>query len=125
MSFRDVLSRYSNLKGKMRGANLPTALPAALENMCMEVYNKGHEEISFSSTHPDRARMNFFGMGAEFWKALSCKPGEWVFLPHGQYNASVQSGSQEILVVVNVGDAMFKGNTLPSRPEVKKMQFFT
>lgn len=123
-SIREVFNKYANFKAM--GIRFPTdgKLPPGIENMCCEIYNKGDEEITFTSVHPEWAKMAFFGKDAAFWYKFSCKPGEWVFLPHSQYIWTVPSGDQEYQVVINVGDAMFKGNKLPSRPEVQKTRIF-
>lgn len=120
-SIRDVLSKYSQFNNL---SIADTALPPGLENLCSEVYNSGREVMTFTSTHPDRHRMFFFSLPPDFWNRLECKPGEWVFLPHSQYIMTVPSGNQAYQSIQNFGDAMFKGNTLPSRPEAAKIRSF-
>jgi len=122
---RDVARRYKNLQTLAADPyGIHGKLPAVLENMCCEVFNKGSETITFKNDHPEKANHFFFNKPPAFWEQFDCPPGEWVFLPHGRYIASVPSQSKEIQVVINMGDAMFKGNKLPSRPDLKKMQVF-
>ncbi len=92
-------------------------------DVCCEIYNPGAEEITFRSVHPDRDLHWFHGKPPKHWALLRCKPQDWVFLPHQHYIATVPSGSQEVTVVKNFGDAMFKGNKLPSAPEVRRRLF--
>lgn len=100
-----------------------TALAGTLENLCCEAYNRMDEDVTFTSTHPQREQMRFFGFGPEHWNVIVCKPGEWVFLPHGQYIQSTRSG-RPVQLVLNLGDQMGKGNKLPSRPDRPKIQSF-
>lgn len=121
MSIRQVLSKYS----QFNNVNIRDAkLPPGLENMCCEIYNPGNETISYINIHPQRGQMFFFGLPPAFWNRLECKPGEWVFLPHGMYRQEVPSGHQAYRIVINFGDMMFKGNKLPSRPEAAKVRSF-
>jgi hypothetical protein len=99
-------------------------LPPGIESLCWECYNTGKEEITFTTTHPLWRKMHFFGKHPREWAKFKCKPGEWVFVPHMNYILSVPSGAPQIQCLVNLGDAMFKGNKLPSRPEVSKMRVF-
>lgn len=99
------------------------ALPGALENTCCEFYNQTGEDVTFTSCHPQKRNMHFNGKSPKFWSVIVCKPGEWVFLPHGLYIPTTQSG-RPAKGVLNFGDAMFKGNKLPSRPEAKKIRVF-
>lgn len=99
------------------------ALPGALENTCCEFYNQTGETVTFTSFHPEKRKMHFHGKPPQFWNVIICKPDEWVFLPHGCYLATTESG-RPAKGVLNFGDAMFKGNKLPSRPEAKKIRVF-
>lgn len=101
-----------------------TALLPAVEHLCSEIYNPGSEEITFTTYAPDWQNHFFLGKPPLYWRVLRCKPGEWCFLPHALYIATVPSGSAEIKVVQNFGDAMFRGNKLPSRPDVQKVRSF-
>lgn len=95
---------------------------AALDpnDICCEIYNPGSEEITFVNIHTDRHIQHFHGKGPKHWAVIRCKPNEWVYLPHQKYSGSVPSGSEEIRVIKNFGDEMFKGNKHPSRPEVQR-----
>lgn len=88
-------------------------LTSDTREMPAEVYNKGYEEVIFTSNHPSIMRRIFKNK-------IVCKPNDWAFLPHGFYIASTKSG-RPCNVVLNFGDQMFKGNKLPSRPEAKKI----
>ncbi len=129
MNIRDLKARYSNLQNyKIKD----TKEVPALENLCCEVYNPGTEKnwnpkeetAIFTSRHPNRHNHYFFGLPPIEWFRIECKPYEWVFLPHGDYIVSFPSGNQSYRMIINVGDAMFKGNKLPSRPDKPKIQSF-
>lgn len=125
MSIRQQKEDYDRFK--MLGITTPHAehkLPGAVEDVCREIYNKGTETITFTSYHPLKHKMHFFGKPPIYWYKFQCPPGEWVFLPHGAYLFEVPSGSKEYPCVVNYGGAMFKGNTLPSRPEASQVRSF-
>lgn len=125
MTIRKLARNYSNLKSHSLDFNSKNSkLPGYAENMCIEVYNKGSETVTFKTCHPEWEKMAFFGKSPKFWAQAQCKPGEWIFLPHQLYIAEVPSGSKEIPVVVNIGEKMFKGNTLASRPEAQKIRSF-
>lgn len=124
MSIREQLSDY--VRFKWFGLKTPTAdskLAGAAEDLCREIYNPGAEDIVFDNIHPMRARMWFHGKTPNYWMRLVCRPGEWIFLPHGMYTGTVKSG-RPITVVVNFGDNMFIGNKHPSRPEASKLRSF-
>lgn len=115
---KDYYEAVNNLSMDSTGM-VPTA-----ENLCSEIYNKSNEEITFTTYHPEWKKHFFFGLPPKNWFMLKCKPGEWVFLPHSMYIATVPSGSQEIPVIQNFGEMMFQGNKLPSRPEAAKTRVF-
>ena len=136
MNIRDVMRRYANTK-RLHFAK-EVQLPPGIENMCCEVYNPGTEKnwnarafsMLFESFHETRMAHHFFGMEPAYWLRFVCHPGEWVFLPHGQYSVTYWNGTkqehpEQYRSITNVGDAMFKGNKLPSRPDEKKIRQFT
>lgn len=92
-------------------------------DICCEIYNPGSEEIVFENYSHEHALKTFrhpltgelIPPGAH--NRIVCKVGEWVFLPHQHYNGTVPSGSEQITVIKNFGDAMFTGNRYPSAPE--------
>lgn len=124
MSIRQQLADYARYK--LFGLKTPISdgkLAGAAEDLCREIYNPGDEDIVFDNIHPLRARMFFHGKTPNYWMRLVCRPGEWIFLPHGMYTGTVKSG-RPIKVIMNFGDAMFIGNKLPSRPDQAKLQSF-
>lgn len=118
MSIRDFIDPFRFAQRFIFNHRDDGKLPPAVENQCCEAYNDGSEDIVFKSIHPEKHRMHFFGKPPTFWEQFECKPGEWVFLPHLMYTGETKSGSP-CKVVWNFGNAKFKGNKLPSRPEVK------
>lgn len=137
MSIRDIFSKYKNL-ASLNAENRNTQLPGGYENLCCELYNPGTElnqnkigyTLKLDSIHPQKHLMNFFGKGPEFWNMIKCEPGEWVFLPHGLYmptywrNGQEDKGVLHYNMIMNFGDGMFKGNKLPSRPDVKEVRSY-
>lgn len=75
--------------------------------ICCEVYNRGKEPIMFINQENNL-------------DIKILQPDEFLFLPHKYFIAFTPSG-EPCNVVLNHGDQMFKGNKLPSRPEVKKI----
>jgi hypothetical protein len=142
MHYSEFLKKYANTRHAKTEfeKKSETQLPPAVENMCCEIYNPGREKnwnpidytIRFTSFHETKMNHWFFGLSPKTWLEIECKVGDWVFLPHGQYMASFWRGGREHKLppnsyqcIVNMGDAMFKGNKLPSRPEAKKIRQFT
>lgn len=135
--YRYLKEKYSNLKG-LHLARAGKRLPGTINDLCMEVYNPGTDaifkkpnpiafDIRFVTCHPDWKRMHFLGQPPTFWAEFVCKPNEWIFLPHSSYIKTFWKDGKEhhvdaYQVVVNFGDAMFKGEKLPSRPEAYKFQ---
>lgn len=119
---------YKNTPSPFR-ARISKTEVGAMENCCVEIYNKMDEDITFISNHPNWQNHYFvhpttgIQHGPLYWKQAVCKPGEWVFLPHGLYNGFTKSG-RPLTVVMNFGNEKFKGNKLPSRPEAKKVRVF-
>ncbi len=121
-SIREIGKRYRNISHEYDHLLAdPSKLPPGMENLCWEAYNDGAEDVTFESYHPQWQSMHFAGLGPEAWRKFICKPGEWVFCPHRCYKVSTASG-RPIRLVQNFGDAMFKGNKLPSRPDAPKVQ---
>lgn len=137
MSHRFKADKYAQFKNAGLKKIFDKNLPPAVENMCCEIYNPGTEsnwnkvafEIHCRNIHPDRMRHNFFGLPPKHWEYLICKPGEWIFLPHGMYERRLWKDGRECQVdeynaIVNVGDSMFSGEKAPSRPDEKKVRVF-
>ena len=113
-------------------------LPAAVENLCCEVYNPGTEknwnvkayDMLFVSTHPQKHMMHFFGKPPMVWDKILCKVGEWKLLPHGMYDVKYYDNGREVFGVenyasiTNFGSAIGVGNKAPSAPENKKIRVF-
>lgn len=121
--------KYANLSHLDHKSKEAGKLEPGIENLCCEIWNDDRnnspaEDITFTSSHPRWREMRFFGKSPLDWYQFKCKPGEWIFLPHGRYIWTVPSGNLAYRVTINVGDAMFKGNTLPSRPEAVKVRSF-
>lgn len=111
LDFGAMLSRWGGRKHR------PALDP---NDVCCEMYNLGAEEITFRSFHVLREKHWFNGYPPKHWMEIKLKPGEWAFFPHQYYIGTVPSGSKEIKVLKNFGDAMFKGNKHPSAPEVRR-----
>jgi hypothetical protein len=124
MSIRQQKEDYDRFKLLMLTTPVSdNKLPGAVEDMAREVYNNSQCVIRFTSTHPEKHRMYFHGKPPLYWNVLECHPGEWVFLPHGMWDFTCTcKGTHDF--TTNIGDAMFKGNTLPSRPEEMKIRSF-
>ncbi len=123
-SYREIMERYrAQSLVRDHRTDQPGQMPPAPENLCLEVYNQGDEEIIFKSTHPEWHKMAFFDEPPEYWRELVVKPGDWGFLPHQMYTAFTRSGRPGKYLKTRGGD-MFKGAKLPSRPEVAKIRSF-
>lgn len=118
MSSREFRNELGSVLNRFGGRSMKPALDP--NDICFEVYNPGKEEITFTSYHVLREEHFFFNRPPRHWMQLKCKPGEWLFLPHGYYIGTVPSGSKEITVTKNFGDQMFVGNKYPSAPEVRR-----
>lgn len=83
--------------------------------VCREIYNPNAYSIIFSRNKvQDRLIIaSKIPLGAE---TIICKPYDWVFLPHGYYLAKASNGADLINCITNFGDAIGKGNKLPSLP---------
>lgn len=98
-----------------------------------EIYNLTGEEIIVSANPPARGQPwayhprhpKFPGrvFGPQHWDDRILKAGEWMYCPHFFLTFRTKSGRPVELLEI-FGDQMFTGETKPSRPEVKKNQFF-
>jgi len=87
----------------------PSGLVTAMDpnEIEIELHNKNTEEILFAEMRPP-------------WRTIKCSGLGFCVLPHAYFTANTASG-RPAQCVVNYGDAKFKGNTKPSRPEEKKI----
>lgn len=88
--------------------------------VCCEIYNPSLEELIFTETRPVWVPVVIMPDGKKAPQIIRCKPQGFCFLPHQYYTVTNQSGAP-IKLIKNFGDEMFKKNTLPSRPDVKKV----
>lgn len=94
------------------GQNLKNATMDA-NAICCEVYNKGVNELTFVECDKD---LNPLLVNP---RAIICKKHDWCFLPH-QYFIVFTSDGGPATILKSFGEAKFKGNKHPSRPEAKK-----